>query len=71
MSADRLHVSTLLRHAEALAPLRYGSGRREAPEPPTIILQEYRRDPLGGPAIPIFDVTPTKAIDVEEGSDER
>jgi hypothetical protein len=74
VSADRLHVSTLLRHAAALAPLSYGSERRggRAAEPPaTIILQQYRRDPLGGPAIPIFDVTPTRIADAKGDSDGR
>ena len=77
VSADRLHVSTLLRHAEVLAPQRYGSRRREAaPEPPLIVVQQYRRDPLGGPAIPILDVTPTaprldRAIDEAVGGEDR
>jgi hypothetical protein len=64
VQADRLHVSTLKWHAEALAPDVYGVRRRVGErEAPMVILQEYRRDPLGGPAIPIFDVTPQQARD--------
>lgn len=54
VQSDRLHVGTLLRHAEALGPDHYGPRRRADLEAETtFVVQQYRRDPLGGPAIPI------------------
>lgn len=54
VQSDRLRVSTLLRHAEALGPDHYGPRRRHDMEAETTFyVQAYRRDPLGGPAIPI------------------
>jgi hypothetical protein len=54
VQSDRLHVSTLLRHAEALGPDHYDPRRRRDMEAETtFVVQQYRRDPLGGPAIPI------------------
>jgi hypothetical protein len=54
VQSDRLHVGTLLRHAEALGPDHYGPRRRaDLESETTFVVQQYRRDPLGGPAIPI------------------
>jgi hypothetical protein len=61
VQADRLHVGTLKWHAERLAPAIYGPGRgagENGERVTTVILQQYRRDPLGGPAIPVFDEAP-------------
>jgi hypothetical protein len=57
VQSDRLRVSTLLRHAEALNPDSYDARRkpRDVDIETTFVIQEYRRDPLGGPAIPILD----------------